>query len=643
MRYRTRPIVVGLLALGLGGAVLASKNSAASALAGLPEIRANQNTVPAGTLGRGVLRLSLVAERGRLFPDGPGGVGLPVEAFAEAGKMPSVPGPFVRVPVGTRVVVSLRNVLDHAIVVRGLGPSEQRYDSVLRVAAGATRTTEFVLDSPGIYGYYGADRDTSLDNRLGADAELSGAILVEAPHAPRVDHVFVLGLYDAVNTKSEGPNFLYMLETINGRSFPATERLTYPRGAVVRWAVVNTSAMTHPMHLHGFYFRRSGKDAADEVTHAFHPGETGTLAWTADRAGNWMYHCHISDHIAQHAPLADMLAPPPSAAAITPATVSERFHLADRPMGGMVVAITVTAPPGSAPPPVAAHPRRLAMTIVDHEQADSPYPGLRKSEVTLDDGSRETHSSGNLGPPIVLRRGEPVAIAVTNHLNEQTSMHWHGIALQDSYYDGGAGMGAMPASMGMTMDATSARMSPPIDPGGTFVARFAPPDAGTFMYHAHMDDGWQQGSGVVGPLIVLPAGARAADPADHVVMLSETFEKAGSPFVAINGTMHPAPLVMRVGVAQRIRILCLTLGGQNLVASLSDGSRVLQWQPIAKDGRDLPARLQMVRPSTTAMTIGETRDFRFVPAAQGELSLRVYDDDNNGMLVGTLPITVTAP
>ena len=607
-----------------------------AAVTGLPAIRANENTLPAGTLSGGVLHLSLVAERGRFFPDGPGRIGLPVEAFAEAGKAPSVPGPFVRVPVGTRVVVSVRNALGHPLFVRGLGPAEKRYDTLLRVAAGGTRTTSFVLDRAGVLGYYGSDRDESLDNRIGADAELSGAILVEAPHAPRVDHVFVLGLYDAVNTKGGDPNFLYMLETINGRSFPATERLTYRRGKVVRWAVVNTSAMTHPMHLHGFYFRRDAADASDEVTHAFHSGETGTLAWTADRAGHWMFHCHISDHITAHVPLSQMLAPPPSAAQITPDTVAERFHLADRPMAGMVIAVTVTAP-GSAPPPLAAQPRRLALTIADHAQADSPYPGLRKSEITLEDGAQRFASSGNLGPTIVLRRDEPVAIAVTNRLGEQTSMHWHGIALQDSYYDGGAGMGAMP----MTMDATAARMSPPIAPGGTFVARFVPPDAGTFMYHAHMDDGWQQGSGIEGALVVLPAAPRD-DPADHVVMLSDSFEKAGSPLVAIDGALLPAPIVMQAGLPQRIRLLCLSLGGQNLVASLADGTRVLRWKPIAKDGRDLPARLQSMRASTTSMTIGETRDFRFVPEKAGELALRIFDNDNNGMLVGTLPITVVA-
>ncbi len=65
--------------------------------------------------------------------------------------------------------------------------------------------------------------------------------MVEKPAAARVDHVFVLGLYDAVKLRDGTPNLLYMLETINGRSFPATARLSYERATPVRWAVFNAS------------------------------------------------------------------------------------------------------------------------------------------------------------------------------------------------------------------------------------------------------------------------------------------------------------------------------------------------------------------------------------------------------------------
>ena len=141
----------------------------------------------------------------------------------------------------------------------------------------------------------------------------------------------------------------------------------------------------------------------------------------------------------------------------------------------------------------------------------------------------------------------------------------------------------------------------------------------------------------------MPPG-QTLDPAtDHVVMISESYEKGGSPFVAIGGTLTPAPLAMAAGVPQRLRLGLLTLGGQNFVVSLVDGDHVVRWTPIAKDGRDLPDALRREAPASNAMTIGETRDFRFVPAHAGHLALNVYDLDNGGLLVASQPIDVSAP
>lgn len=628
-------VVSALWLSAVAGAVAAGAGHAG-------DIASNDNTVPGGRLQGRLLRIALVARAGRWYPDGPGTVPLTVEAFGEVGKPLQIPGPLVRVPVGTRVLATIHNELGHELHVRGLAAPSDSLTTVVRVGSGATRTLSFVLNRPGAFGYYGAD-DTganrnnpseTIDTRIFRDAELSGAIVVEKQHGPKVDHVFVLGLYDPVRLQDGTPNFLDLLPTINGRSFPATERLTYDVGKTVRWAVFNATLMTHPMHLHGFYFRLDRPDAYDEVTHAFRPGEADELTWTADRPGNWMFHCHIDDHITRHSPIAAMLAHRPGPNDITLATVAQRFHLADEPMGGMVIAVHVRRNGGDRDPSPAGPERRLSLVVDDRVVTKPPYPGLAKDTVTLVDGARSSESSGNLAPTIVLTRGEPVAIAVTNRAHEQTSIHWHGIALADSYYDGGAGMGmAMPGQ----------RVSPAIDPGSTFVAHFTPPDAGTFMYHAHMDDGWQLASGLDGALIVLPPG-RTLDPSsDHVLMISESYEKAGSPLVAIDGSLAPAPIAMTAGVPQRLRIAVLTLGGQNLVASLVDGDRVVQWTPIAKDGRDFAAPLVRQVTATSALTIGETRDFRFVPEHPGRLFLRVYDLDSNGRLAATQPIDVRAP
>jgi hypothetical protein len=601
----------------------------------LDDIASSDGMASGGSRSGHTLQIALVARWGMWYPDGPGTMGLPIEAFGEAGRSLQIPGPLVHVPLGTRVVASIHNELAHDLTIRGLASGSAASQAIITVPRGATRHVAFTLDRAGMFYYYGSDFGEGLASRFASDAELSGAIVVDRPHAPPIDRVFLLSIYAPVIEPTVGPNFLYALETINGRSYPATERLSYERGQHVRWGIANVSGMTHPMHLHGFYFRVDRPQAYDEVTHAFHPGDAEEISWVADRAGTWMFHCHISDHIVGHAPIADMRAAkasPQFALAKEPeVAVANRFHRADMPMGGMVVAIQVRPRPGDRAPSDATAPRRMTLAVDARDESAPPYPGLTKDTLTLDDGAYHEQSSGNAGPPIVLTRGEPVAIAITNNTRESTSIHWHGIALQNSYYDGGSGM-AMP--MGQNA------MSPAIATKQTFVARFTPPDAGTFMYHAHMDDGWQLASGIYGTLIVLPPH-QTFDPAtDHVVMISESYERAGSPYVAFNGLLKPPALTVAAGVPQRLRIAVMTLSGENLVASLSDGSRVLQWTPIAKDGRDLPSALRQERVATQALTIGETRDFRFTSYGTGPLELKVYDLDNGSMLVGTQQIDV---
>lgn len=95
------------------------------------------------------------------------------------------------------------------------------------------------------------------------------------------------------------------------------------------------------------------------------------------------------------------------------------------------------------------------------------------------------------GAPLVLRRGEPVAIAVVTGSPRPTSIRWQGIEL-DSYVDGVSGWSG-PAG----------RMTPQVESGDSLLVRFAPPRAGTFIYHSHFDEERQLASGLYGALVVL--------------------------------------------------------------------------------------------------------------------------------------------
>jgi FtsP/CotA-like multicopper oxidase with cupredoxin domain len=78
--------------------------------------------------------------------------------------------------------------------------------------------------------------------------------------------------------------------------------LTLRRGRSVVLAMRNETAWWHPMHLHGMSFRVLSRNAApvphrqwaDTVLVA--PKETVHVAFVADNPGDWMLHCHVTDH-----------------------------------------------------------------------------------------------------------------------------------------------------------------------------------------------------------------------------------------------------------------------------------------------------------------------------------------------------------
>ena len=89
------------------------------------------------------------------------------------------------------------------------------------------------------------------------------------------------------------------------------------------------------------------------------------------------------------------------------------------------------------------------------------------------------------GPLLRFREGESVELLVTNHLQEDTSLHWHGIILPNA------------------MDGVPQVTFPGIKPGETFVYQYPVRQSGTYWYHSH--SGLQQQAAVYGPMIIDPA------------------------------------------------------------------------------------------------------------------------------------------
>ncbi len=77
------------------------------------------------------------------------------------------------------------------------------------------------------------------------------------------------------------------------------------------------------------------------------------------------------------------------------------------------------------------------------------------------------------GPVIRVKRGERVRVRLKNGLAQPTTIHWHGVRIDN----------AMDGVPGLTQDA--------VQPGRTFDYSFIAPDAGSYWYHSH-DKPWEQ-------------------------------------------------------------------------------------------------------------------------------------------------------
>ncbi|MDQ4421614.1 copper resistance system multicopper oxidase [Sphingobium sp. DEHP117] len=111
--------------------------------------------------------------------------------------------------------------------------------------------------------------------------------------------------------------------------------------------------------------------------------------------------------------------------------------------------------------------------------------------------------NGTVPAPLLrLREGQTVRIAVENALDEETSVHWHGLLVP------------------FQMDGVPGVSFPGIKPRSTFTYEFALEQSGTYWYHSH--SGLQEAMGHYGPIVIDPKGVDPiAYDREHVVVLSD--------------------------------------------------------------------------------------------------------------------------
>ena len=131
---------------------------------------------------------------------------------------------------------------------------------------------------------------------------------------------------------------------------------------------------------------------------------------------------------------------------------------------------------------------------------------LRVARSAFAVGGRTGHAvtlNGVLPAPLIrLREGQTARIHVDNALDEDTSIHWHGLLLP------------------FQMDGVPGISFPGIGAGTSFTYEFPIRQSGTYWYHSH--SGLQEQQGHYGPLVIDPAGAEPAPyDREHVIVLSD--------------------------------------------------------------------------------------------------------------------------
>ena len=106
------------------------------------------------------------------------------------------------------------------------------------------------------------------------------------------------------------------------------------------------------------------------------------------------------------------------------------------------------------------------------------------------------------GPTLQVQQGSEIIVRVSNDGDLDTTVHWHGLRLENKY-DG-------------VPHATQA----PIPVGGEFSYRIQFPDPGLYWYHPHIREDYTQELGLYGNILVVPAEPDYWPPVDRDVVLT---------------------------------------------------------------------------------------------------------------------------
>lgn len=207
-----------------------------------------------------------------------------------------VPGPEIRVTLGDKVRIILKNEMTQSTAIHFHGLIvPNAVDGVpmitqAPVIPGDTFVYEFEVKNTGTHMYH-SHHNSAEQNTRG----LLGAFIVEP--ADKTNEPVVTGDYNLVLNDSGLGTY-----TINGKSFPFTQPMIAKFGDKIRIRYFNEGLMIHPMHLHGIPQQVIAKDGfnlpmpymCDTLNIA--PGERYDVIVDCTELGIWAFHCHVLSH-----------------------------------------------------------------------------------------------------------------------------------------------------------------------------------------------------------------------------------------------------------------------------------------------------------------------------------------------------------
>ena len=161
---------------------------------------------------------------------------------------------------------------------------------------------------------------------------------------------------------------------------------------------------------------------------------------------------------------------------------------------GLAVACSRAAPTAE-PPGTGGVPDSLPVTL-SYSAEPEPTGQVKAYDLVVRQASWEllpgvtvpaiTYNDTIPGPAILVKEGDTLQVTVKNELDQDTSIHWHGLHVPND------------------MDGVPGVTQAPIKPGETFIYQFPASHAGTFMYHPHINSVAQIDNGLYGLLVIEP-------------------------------------------------------------------------------------------------------------------------------------------